>query len=108
MEREERIKMEVKQLQAEIKELLDSKGFAYGKDSFYEKASLAHTEISELVDVIKKKGHDAQEDIEAEFADIIIRTMNFALMYGFDAETAIRKKMDANWKRPYRYNTFKK
>lgn len=98
--------MDISKLQDEIKELLDSKGFEYGKDTFYEKASLAHTEISELVDVIKKKGHDAQDEIESEFADIIIRTMNFALMYGFDADKAIRKKMDTNWNRPYRYNTF--
>jgi NTP pyrophosphatase (non-canonical NTP hydrolase) len=97
--------MTIQQLQAEVKELLDSKGFAYGQDTFYEKASLAHTEISELVDVIKKQGYTAQEDIEAEVADIIIRTVNFALMFDFDLELAIRKKMAKNWKRPYRYNT---
>ncbi|MDQ0976669.1 NTP pyrophosphatase (non-canonical NTP hydrolase) [Neobacillus niacini] len=100
--------MTIKELQSQVKQLLDEKGFAYDKSTFYEKASLAHTEISELVDVIKKQGmnENSQEDIEAEVADIIIRTMNFALMFDFDLDTAIQKKMDKNFKRPFKYNTY--
>jgi len=99
--------MQIQTLQREVKNLLDSKGFKYEKDlaTFYEKASLAHTEISELVDVVKKKGLDAQEEIQEEVVDIIIRTINFAIMFDFSLEEAIQKKMDKNWKRPFRYNT---
>ncbi len=97
--------MGINELKEDVQNLLDEKGFKYGKDSFWEKATLAHTEISELADVIKKKGYEAQEEIEAEFADIIIRAMNFALMFDIDAEQAIKKKMTYNHKRPYMYNT---
>lgn len=98
--------MRVAELQAEIKQLLDEKGFEYGKDTFWEKVTLAHTELSELADAVKKKGFSCQEDIEAEFADIIIRTMNFALMFDFDAEKAIAAKMAKNFKRPFKFNTY--
>jgi NTP pyrophosphatase (non-canonical NTP hydrolase) len=97
--------MKINDLVLEVKYLLDSKGFAYDRSTFWEKATLAHTEISELADVIKKKGYEAQEEIEAEVADIIIRTINFALMFDFDLENAIRNKMNKNWDRPFRYNT---
>lgn len=98
--------MRVAELQAEIKQLLDDKGFDYSTDSFWEKVALAHTEVSELADAVKKKGFACQEEIEEEFADIIIRAMNFPLMFNFDAEEAIAKKMSKNFKRPFKYNTY--
>lgn len=100
--------MKINELVADVKELLDEKGFAYDKSQFWEKVALAHTEISELADVVKKKGMkdiEAQIDIEHEVADIIIRTVNFALMFDFDLEQAIQRVMDKNWKRPTKYNT---
>lgn len=99
--------MRLAELQADIKKLLDEKGFEYGQETFWEKVALAHTEISELADAVKKKGFSCQEDIEAEFADIIIRAMNFPLMFNFDAEKAIADKMEKNFNRPFQYNTFK-
>jgi NTP pyrophosphatase (non-canonical NTP hydrolase) len=98
--------LRIAELQTEVKQLLDEKGFAYDKSTFWEKVALAHTEISELADAVKKKGFSCQEDIEAEFADIIIRTMNFALMFEFDAEKAIANKMAKNFERPYKFNTY--
>ncbi|NGY84973.1 hypothetical protein F6Y03_31115 [Bacillus megaterium] len=47
--------MRLAELQAEIKQLLDEKGFEYGKDTFWEKVTLAHTELSELADAVKRK-----------------------------------------------------
>ena len=97
--------MEINGLVEQVRTLLDQKGFEYGKDTFWEKATLAHTEISELADVIKKKGYEAEDEIESEVADIIIRTINFALMFDFELEKAIQKKMDYNFTRPVKYNT---
>lgn len=97
--------MGINELALEVKKLLDAKGFAYDKSTFWEKCTLAHTEISELADVIKKQGYEARQEIQDEVADIIIRTMNFALMFDIDLEEAIRNKMDRNWNRPFRYNT---
>jgi NTP pyrophosphatase (non-canonical NTP hydrolase) len=101
----EETNMELNQLRDEVKRLLDEKGFAYDESTFWEKATLLHTEVSELADVIKKQGYEAKEDIEGEVADIIIRTMNFALMFDLDVEALVRKKMDYNFKRPFKYNT---
>jgi NTP pyrophosphatase (non-canonical NTP hydrolase) len=97
--------MHISELQDLVKELLVEKGFGYGKDTFWEKLALTHTEVSELADVVKKQGFDAQADIEGEVADIIIRAVNFAVMFDFDLESAISEKMSNNFNRPYKYNT---
>jgi NTP pyrophosphatase (non-canonical NTP hydrolase) len=100
------LQMELNKLVKDVKRLLDEKGFPYDQSTFYEKVALLHTEVSELTDVIKKKGYGAQEEIEEEIADIFLRAMNFALMFDFDLEEAIARKMMKNWQRPFKYNTF--
>lgn len=98
--------MEIHELQAEVKELLQTKGFNVKPENFWEVISLIHTEVSEVADEVKKNGFTRPEAISEEVADIIIRTMNLAVMFNFDAGDAIRKKMNKNWKRPYKYGTF--
>ncbi|SFJ78307.1 MazG nucleotide pyrophosphohydrolase domain-containing protein [Thermoflavimicrobium dichotomicum] len=98
--------LRIKELQEQVKQLLDEKGFRYDKGVFWEKIALTHTEISELADVIKKQGYDAREKIAEEIADIIIRAMNFGLMFDIDVEEAIKKKMEFNFTRPRKYNTY--
>lgn len=101
-----RIGMEIHELQAEVKELLQTKGFNVKPENFWEVISLIHTEVSEVADEVKKNGFTRPEAISEEVADIIIRTMNLAVMFNFDVGDAIRKKMNKNWKRPYKYGTF--
>lgn len=98
--------MRIKELQELTKKLLEEKGFPYSPDIFWQKIALTHTEVSELADVVKKKGFGAKEEIAEEIADIIIRTMNFGLMFDIDVEEAIKKKMAYNFTRPRLYNTF--
>ena len=97
--------MQIKELQDEVTELLEDKGFGTGTDTFWEKTALVHTEVSELADVVKKQGYDAKMYIADEVADIIIRTMNYGVMFDIDIEKAIEMKMFKNWHRGYKYNT---
>jgi NTP pyrophosphatase (non-canonical NTP hydrolase) len=99
--------MHIGQLQNEVENLLKVKGFECTTDSFWEKVALCHTEVSELADLVKKQGINADKaEIGAEVADIIIRAMNFGIMFNIDIESAIDFKMQANFKRPYKYNTY--
>jgi NTP pyrophosphatase (non-canonical NTP hydrolase) len=98
--------LHIRELQDEVKQLLEEKGFGYSTDTFWEKVALAHTELSELADVVKKQGFDNRESIADEVADVIIRTMNFGAMFDIDIENAIMKKMSKNFKRPHMYNTY--
>lgn len=98
--------MKISELQRDVQQLLEQKGFGYGRDTFWEKVALLHTEVSELADVVKKQGFEAKDKIAEEVADIIIRAMNFGPMFGIDIEKAVQEKMDYNFKRPYKYNTY--
>jgi NTP pyrophosphatase (non-canonical NTP hydrolase) len=99
-------RVHIGQLQNEVEKLLKEKGFDCTTDSFWEKVALNHTEISELADLIKKEGINADKaKIGGEIADIIIRAMNFGIMFNIDVESAIEFKMKANFNRPYKYNT---
>lgn len=99
--------MKISELQKEVQQLLRQKGFSYSPDTFWEKIALLHTEVSELADVVKKKGFGAKKEIAEEIADIFIRAMNFGLMFDIDVEQAIRDKMAYNFTRPYQYGIYK-
>jgi NTP pyrophosphatase (non-canonical NTP hydrolase) len=98
--------LHIRELQADVTKLLEEKGFGYSIDTFWEKVTLAHTELSELADHVKKNGFGDKEAIGSEIADVMIRTMNFGAMFDINIEEAIQKKMDKNFKRPHMYNTY--
>ncbi len=88
---------------AEVRELVDAKGFSSSPERFWEMISLIHTEICEATDAYKK-GRPTEE-VGEELIDAIIRIFHLLSAMGMDADALFEAKMAKNWKRPYRYNT---
>jgi NTP pyrophosphatase (non-canonical NTP hydrolase) len=87
----------------EVREMADAKGFSVRPERTWEMLALIHTEISEATDAYKK-GADL-EAVGEELVDAIIRILHLLSALGLDAEELYQRKMEKNWRRPYRYNT---
>jgi NTP pyrophosphatase (non-canonical NTP hydrolase) len=62
---------------------------------------MVHAEVSEAVEAYRRgKG---LEDIQVELADVIIRVLDIAGLYGVDIGRAVRNKMAYNELRPHRH-----
>lgn len=87
---------------AQVRELVDAKGFSSDEASIWQMLALIHTEISEATDAYKK-GH-SYDEVGTELADAIIRILHLCSALGVDIEALYQAKMIRNWQRPYRYN----
>lgn len=65
-----------------------------------EKAMLMVTEISELVEAIRKSDHQNEAE---ELADLEIRVQDYAGGFAIDLGQGVQVKMDANFNRPFRH-----
>ena len=95
----------------EVGEINESHGFHEANTKPIEHLALIHTEVSECLEEIRN-GHAVDEvyyresdgkpeGAPMELADIVIRCMDFAYVYGIDLETAIKEKAEFNKTRPY-------
>lgn len=71
---------------------------------------LMHTEISEAMQIVKRHGikdlsPELKEKLEKEFADIVIRIMDFGGLHKLDIAQSIWEKADTNLKRPHQFGT---
>ncbi len=88
---------------AEVRALVDAKGFSSDESRIWEMLALIHSEISEATDAYKKG--QPLEKVGEELIDAIIRILHLLSALGLDAEELYQKKMAENWKRPFRYGT---
>jgi NTP pyrophosphatase (non-canonical NTP hydrolase) len=73
----------------------------------YATSALIHTEVSEYTQLYKRYGmaEAFKDDRAMEIADMVFRVLNLALMEGIDVAEAVRKKLEFNWSRPYKFGT---
>ena len=55
-----------------------------------------HSEVSEAITAHRKKVTEGPSSFEAELADIIMRTLHIAGIYGIDMEAAVAAKLEHN------------
>lgn len=72
-----------------------------------EKTALMHSELSEMLEGIRKPGSDEHCPLftkeEIELADLLIRAADYAGYYGLRLQAAIEAKMHYNLSRPYKH-----
>jgi len=80
--------------------IAESRGFwRDGQGNPGSKIALMHSELSEALEAIRKGGPIGA--VAEEFADTVIRIMDFCYSQGYDLGGAIVTKIDTNRKRPY-------
>lgn len=110
------------QMQAEVKANCAEKGWYDQPVSFPEAIALLHSEVSEALEAWRNWGtEDATmpaahldgtgnldgppkpEGVGSEFADVLIRLVDYAGRFGVDLDAEYERKMAYNRTRPYRH-----
>lgn len=87
-----------KQLQAEVRALNIQKGWRDQGTTFAEYIALLHSEVSEMLEEWRNNNDN---ELKLEYADVLIRLLDMADVYGIDLILAYTQKMEKNWDRPY-------
>lgn len=80
--------------------LAKEKGFWDKKRNLGEMLMLIVTEIAEAMESYRNRN---EENFKEEIADTFIRLFDLCGGLGIDVEKEILKKMQKNWKRPYKH-----
>ena len=98
----------INRLADEIHEMATVKGHWDGNKNVGEKIALMHSELSEALEG-SRRGNPPDEhcplfsSMEIEFADCVIRILDFGVEYNLDVAQAMAAKMKFNATRPYRH-----
>lgn len=105
-------------MQAEVAEFVQAKGWNENPVTFWQAMALLHTEVSEAVEAYRSWGlEDATspnsvtfgsslmkpEGVGSEFADIFIRLLDDCERFGINLREEYERKMSYNVRRPYRH-----
>jgi len=99
---------EFNDLSKEITQNAIDKGFWEGNINPGEKIVLMHSELSEAVEALRENNPGSEKipgynKLEEEFADCIIKIMDYGYMNDLDIAGAIIAKMKYNKSRPYKH-----
>lgn len=99
------IRFAIEGLKKHVFETAKANGFHDDDGEFlyaFVRAALIHTEVSEVVEELRKDGVD-WDKVAEECADIVIRVLDFAQTYDLPLGDAILSKMEKNRARPYKH-----
>lgn len=102
--------MTLNQWRSECWRLAEQKGFHAGRgnsrDDTLVRLCLIHSEVSEAVQEVKRRGPEAaREQLAEELADVLIRVFDLAGCLEIDLNAAVAAKMAKNQARPHLYGT---
>jgi NTP pyrophosphatase (non-canonical NTP hydrolase) len=104
------------QMRDEVLEFCAAHGWYDKPVSFGEAIALLHSEVSEALEAFRiwgledgtalqapEGGHGKPEGVGSEFADVLIRLLDYAARFGVDLDYEYERKMAYNRTRPYRH-----
>ena len=92
--------MSLNKYKEEVRALNTEKGWRNGTTTFAEYVALLHSEVSEMLEEWRNKD---DSELVLEYADVFIRLVDMADVFGVDLDDAYRVKMARNWARPYQH-----
>lgn len=98
--------MTIDELTSQIMQLAKTKGFGTKPQEIdvYEKLALIHSEVSEALFSYRKSD---DEHFKSNLADVVIRTVHLAGIFGFDVEKMINEKLEINESRERNWQKLK-
>jgi NTP pyrophosphatase (non-canonical NTP hydrolase) len=106
---------DLERMKTEVRALNINKGWRDEERSFGDMIALLHSEVSEALEAYRDnkladmtgppvKGYMRKPGgVGSELADVLIRLLDMADLYGIDLQAEYERKMAFNWTRPYRH-----